>query len=98
MEMRKKLTIITEAILETILLDDIEKLGAKGHTIFEVSGKGARGARKGDWEQNRNVQIDIICDEQVASKIAQHCAEKYYQHYAMIIYLSDVEVLRPQKF
>ncbi len=98
MERRKKLTIITEAALETILVEDIERLGAKGYTIFEVSGKGARGARKGDWDQNRNIQIDIICDDTVAERIAEHCAANYYQHYAMIIYLFDVEVLRPGKF
>ncbi len=98
MERRKKLTIVTEAALETTLVEDIERLGAKGHTVFEVGGKGAHGARKGDWDQNRNIQIDVICDDKVAERITEHCAANYYQHYAMIIYLSDVEVLRPEKF
>lgn len=98
MEKRKKLTIITESIIESFVLADLERLGAKGFTVLETRGKGARGVRDADWDQSKNIQIDIVCDETVATAIVRHCTEKYYANYAMILYTSDVEVIRPGKF
>ncbi|HXG37770.1 MAG TPA: transcriptional regulator [Bacteroidota bacterium] len=98
MERRRKLTIITESAIEGLLTDQLERLGAKGYTIVEARGKGARGVRTGDWDQNMNVQIDIICDESTAHRIVTYCSEHYYKNYAMILYLSDVDVIRPEKF
>lgn len=98
MERRKKLTIITEATIERLLTDQLEKLGAKGYTITEARGKGARSVRSGDWDQNMNVRIEIICEDSIAQKIIAYCTEHYYKNYAMILYLSDVEVVRPEKF
>jgi hypothetical protein len=30
--------------------------------------------------------------------VAAHLRDRYYDHYAMILYLQDVSVLRPEKF
>ncbi len=98
MEHRKLVTIITEAALEPQLLEDLERLGARGYTIMEARGKGARGARTADWDQNLNVRIEVICDGIVASTITEHCRTSYYPNYAMVVYISDVQVLRPEKF
>jgi nitrogen regulatory protein PII len=98
MELRKLVTIITEAALESPLLKDLERLGARGYTIMEARGKGARGARTADWDQNLNVQIEVICDGSVAAAIAEHCRTSYSPNYAMVVYVSDVQVLRPEKF
>jgi hypothetical protein len=98
MERRQKLTIITESALESVLPAELERLGAKGYTILAAHGKGARGVRTGDWDQNRNIQIDVICNESVANAIVAHCTERYYKHYAMVLYLTDVGVVRPEKF
>ncbi len=97
MERRKKLTIITESAIEGLLTDQLERLGVKGYTTVEARGKGARGVRPGDWDQSMNVQIDIICDEPVAHSIAAYCTEHYYKNYAMVLYMTDVEVVRPEK-
>ena len=84
--------------LEYTRVDDVKKLGAHGYTSVSASGEGSRGARKGDWDLNKNVRIEIVCDERTAQAIAEHLMKTYYQDYAMIVYLSDVEVMRPQKF
>ena len=98
MKNRKLVTIITESILESMLVKDIEQLGATGYTIKEARGQGTRGLRSADWDQNRNIQIEVICDEGVASAIIDHCQKEYYSNYAMVLYISEVQVLRPEKF
>ncbi len=95
---RRLLTIITESAIESHLLRDIERWGAHGYTITEARGKGARGVREGNWEANRNIRIEVVCEDSVAELIAAGLRQHYYENYAMILYLSDVDVLRPEKF
>ncbi|MDW3094663.1 MAG: transcriptional regulator [Gammaproteobacteria bacterium] len=96
--MRKLLTVITETALEHILIDEIEALGAKGYTITDARGKGSRGTRNAGWETNGNIRLEIVCDDEVANAITTFLQEKYYDNYAMIIFTSDVTVLRQDKF
>lgn len=95
---RKLLTIITEAALETHLTRDLGHLGAPGYTITNARGRGQRGVRTAGWEAESNIRVEVICDDATAKKIARHLRERYYDNYAMILTLSDVEVLRPEKF
>lgn len=95
---RKLLTIITEAALESLLTKELVGLGAHGYTITDARGKGDRGIRNAGWEASSNIRIEVVCDAATAERIAGHLREQYYVNYAMILYLTDVEVLRPQKF
>lgn len=95
---RKLLTIVTESALESQLERDIERLGAHGYTITNARGKGHRGVREAGWEVDSNIRLEVVCDEATARRIAAHLQQHYYDNYAMILLLSDVEVLRPEKF
>ena len=95
---RRLLTIVTEALLERELLAEFEALGVRGYTITDARGKGGRGNRQSDWAQEGNVRIEIVCEPALADRIAARLRERYYDHYAMILYLQDVSVLRPDKF
>ncbi|WP_373089633.1 P-II family nitrogen regulator [Zhongshania sp.] len=95
---KKLLTIVTEAALENILIKDIERLGAQGYTITDARGKGGRGVRNAAWDANGNIRIEVVSDPAIASQIASHLKEQYYANYAMILFMSDVEVIRPEKF
>ncbi|MFP5306017.1 MAG: P-II family nitrogen regulator [Gammaproteobacteria bacterium] len=95
---RKLLTIVTEASLEQLLVEDLERLGAHGFTITDARGKGARGVRSSAWQPSANIRIEVVCDESTASAIAGHLRQQYYAHYAMILFVADVGVLRPDKF
>lgn len=96
---RKLLTVVTEAALESALIRDFEKsLGAPGYTITDARGKGRRGARSSAWETNGNIRIEIVCDAALAQTISEHLQARYYANYAMILFSSDVTVLRPEKF
>jgi hypothetical protein len=95
---KKLLVIIAEAALERQLVADIRLLGAHGYTVIDVRGGGARGDRGADWEADRSIQMEIICDSAVAEKIAAHVHDRYFADYAVTIFTTEVGVLRPEKF
>ena len=97
-EHRKVLTIITEAALERDLGEEIERLGAHGYTVADVRGKGGRGVRSAGWDLGANIRIEVVCTEDTAHAIAAALKERYYDNYAMILFIGDVEVMRPEKF
>jgi nitrogen regulatory protein P-II 2 len=95
---RKLVTIISESSIERRVLDDIRRLKIKGYTIVEARGSGAHGARSDESEHDRNIRIEAICDETVARQLIEHLMKTYYKNYAMITYMTDVEVFRSDKF
>ena len=42
--------------------------------------------------------VPLVCDARVTEAIGTHLREHYYDDYAMILFSSDVGVLRPEKF
>jgi hypothetical protein len=97
-EARKLVTIVTEAVVERRLVDDLKLLGAHGYTISDARGEGSRGVRSAGWEASSNIRVEVVCDPRTAEAIAAHLRANYYADYAMILYFSDVGVLRPEKF
>lgn len=94
----KLVTIYTESALESQLLKDIEELGATGYTTTNARGKGSSGARDASWEANANIRVEIICSAEVAKDIIEHLQTSYYDNFAMVLFHTDIEVLRPEKF
>jgi nitrogen regulatory protein PII len=95
---RTLLTVICEASLEKKLVADLEQLGSPGWTITDARGSGHHGARNADWGTEGNIRVEIICARELAERIVVHLQERYYDNYAMVCYLSQVEVLRPERF
>ena len=95
---RRMVTIVTEAALERSLVGELETLGVRGFTITDARGKGSRGTRQSDWAQGGNIRVEVICDPALADRIADRVRERFYDHYAMILFMQDVGVLRSDKF
>jgi len=95
---RRLLTVITEAVLERELIAELDALGVRGYTITDARGRGGRGRRQSDWAQEGNIRVEVVCEAALAERIAARLRERYYDHYAMILFLQDVSVLRPEKF
>lgn len=95
---RKLLTIVCEAALESMLLRDIESQGAHGYTVTDARGKGSRGLRDATWGPHANIRVEVLCCAQTAHAICTAIRERYYDDYSMVLFMADVEVLRPEKF
>ena len=95
---RKLVTIVTEAQLERELTRDLESHGILGYTITDARGRGTHGQRASSWELSGNIRIELICEAAHAAELMAYLQTHHYQHYAMVLYAQDVEVLRPDKF
>lgn len=95
---RTLLVIIAEAALEKSLARDVRRLGAHGYTVYDVRGAGHSGIREGSWEADRSIEMKVICEAEVADRIAAHVLAEYGAHFGLTLFFADVEVLRPGKY
>ena len=95
---RKLLTVICEASLEQALVADLIALEIQGYTISDARGSGAHGLRDAAWPPSANIRIEVLCGEKSALLILDHLQETYYANFGMVAFLSDVLVMRPEKF
>lgn len=94
----KLLTVVSEAQLEDELVHELTAQGARGYTISDARGSGARGVRDSSWSQGANIRVEVLCDEPTAERIVKRLRERFYADYAMVLFVHDVAVLRPEKF
>ena len=97
---RKKIEIIVEAPLQRAVLDWLQQQGVKGWSLLpRVTGGGQHGERSGD-DMTRafdNVMIVAIAAEPVARLVLDGFHQRFANAVA-IVYTSDVEVARPDRF
>ncbi len=93
----RKVTIIAERVLRDDLLDLLKRHGATGWTLTAVEGEGSRGIRASEWE-GRSVQIDTLVSTATADAIMEEVGEKYFADWSVIVFATDVEVLRGEKY
>lgn len=91
----KLVTIVTEAVLETMLVSDIDALGALGYTITDARGKGRRGKRDAGWAPHANIRIEVICDAATAQVLCQALSDRYGDNYPMLMTIAEITVLMP---
>lgn len=99
----RKVVIITEKVIMEGVVRIIEASGATGYTVVAAGGKGSRNIRTQDRpsvvDAFANVMIEVITgSDEVADAIAHQVADTYFENYSGIIYLEEVEILRPRKF
>lgn len=93
----KCITIISERFLKEEIIEMIKKSGAKGYTITDAEGEGSRGIRASEWE-GKNVKLEAIVSDEVAESIMKSISNEYFANYAVIVYNSDVKVVRGDKY
>jgi hypothetical protein len=54
--------------------------------------------RSAGWDTEGNIRLEVIGSRELAERIASHLQARYYANYAMVCYLAEVQVLRPEKF
>lgn len=93
----KKVTLVAEGVLEQRIVRELRELGASGYTISSVRGEGSRGVRASDWEGD-NVKVETLVGAATADRILEHVAGAYFEHYAVIAWVTDVRVVRGDKY
>ena len=90
-------TIVAEAIVEQRLVRDLREAGAHGWTITAARGEGPRNRRVGDLEGG-NVRVETLVSRTVADAIMAKLAADWFPHYAVVAWVSDVEVAREDRY
>ena len=86
------LTILSEALLEDTLIDEITALGAKGYTISEARGRGTHGVRTGKWTAGGNIRIEVIGDAALCGRIVERLKSAYDKDYGLLMFTYPVEI------
>jgi hypothetical protein len=94
----KLLTVVCEALAREPLTRLLREEGAQGYTLFPVEGTGAKGARVADLQEFSNIQVEIIVPPAVSERLLARLQLEMLPHFAIIVYETDVRVLRPDKF
>lgn len=89
-------TIVAERILRDRLVERIRELGSRGFTLTDVTGEGSRGVHAHEWE-GPSVKIETLVPPEIAERIVAAVA-RYFEHHAVIVFTSTVQVVRRQKF
>lgn len=94
----KLLTIICEILAQKNVIEILNKHEITGYTTFEVEGNGARGLRGQGFKNEKNVKIEVIMNENKLTDIVEEISRTLFANFAVVLYVSDIGVLRPEKF
>lgn len=93
----KLVTIVAEPVLEERIVEALHRLGASGHTVTASHGAGSRGIRATD-PPGESVRIEVVVSAATAARILEHVAQQYFPHFAVIAFVTDVQVVRGEKY
>lgn len=96
-ERRKLLTVVAEAVLEESLVATLGRMGVSGWTITDARGRGSRGRRSGEIP-GANVRIETLVGAETAALILDALAERFFADYAIVAWITDVDVVRGDKY
>ena len=94
---RKLVTIVIETSLAHRLEDDLIECGAKGFTSSLAHGAGPKNQRSSDIEGG-NVRIETVVSDLVLEAILEKLKSNYFPHYAISCWVSEVEVVRDERY
>jgi nitrogen regulatory protein P-II 2 len=94
---RQLVTIIIEAAVEARLIDDVKRLGAKGYSVGHVRGEGRSASQLQDLN-GPSMRLETIVTDEIAEAILAHLEAAYFGRYAVVVWVSPVTVLRPERF
>ena len=95
----KLVTVVGEAVIMPDIADEAMKLGATGFSMTEVNGHGSRSARNViETGGAKTLKAEFVVPMEVAERILTHVSHEYFEHYACIAWLSDVQVVRGQQY
>ena len=95
----KLVTVVGESVIMEDIAERGLELGATGYTISEVTGHGSRSARNvlGNGGA-KTLKVEFVVPTEVATNILLDVSHEYFEHYAIIAWLSDASVVRGEEY
>ena len=94
----KLLTITCEILAQKNIIEILNKHEITGYTTYEVDGNGARGIRGQGLKNEKNVKVEIIIREEKLQSVVEEISRTLFANFAIVLYVSDIEVVRTEKF
>jgi hypothetical protein len=94
----KLITIITTDVLEDQLIAKAKKCGVSGYTIQRARGGGSSGIQSGMLDIDTNITFSVVVPVERLDNLLDGLQELINRRYHLTVYVSDVSVLRPDKF
>ena len=94
----KLLTITCEILAQKNIIDILKKHEISGYTIYEVDGNGSRGLRGQGLKNEKNVKVEVIMQEEKLQDVVEEISRTLFTDFALVLYVSDVGVIRTEKF
>jgi len=94
----KLLTVTCEILAQKSVIEILSKHKITGYTTYEVDGNGARGLRGQGLKNEKNVKVEVIMQEHTLQDVVEEIARTLFTNFAIVLYVSDVGVLRTEKF
>jgi len=90
-------TIISEPVVSKEIVALAKTLGSSGFTSSDVRGEGSGDKSSGEVPDEK-IKIEIVANSTLAEKIMAEVAAHYFKNYSIIVYSTEIRVLRPEKF
>lgn len=94
----KLVSIITLDVLEDRLAEMFHRYGVSGYTIVRARGEGASGERAGTLDFEANILVKVIIPEDKLERLLNGLQRQVAKGYHLTVFVSDVEVISPEKF
>ncbi len=94
----KLVNIITMDVLQDKLAEMFRRHGVSGYTILRVRGEGRSGEAAGTLDFEANIMVKVILPEEKLQRLLDGLERQINKGYHLTIFVSDVDVMSPEKF
>jgi len=94
----KLLTVTCELLAKKQIIEILKKYKITGYTTYEVDGNGAKGLRAQGLTHEKNVKVEVVLREETLQDIVEEISRTLFSNFAIILYVSDISVVRTEKF
>ena len=93
----KLLVIVAEAVLRDRLVAELKTLGVPGCTLTTAMSWTREGLGSGEFE-GPSVRLEVVASVEVVDAILQALSERYFASWSIMAWVSDVSVVRAEKY
>lgn len=94
----KLLNIITIDAMEGKLVESFKKYGVSGYTVLRARGEGSSGVEADISGFDANIVVKVITPQERLEPLLESLERKIKKGYHLTVFVSDVDVMTPEKF